>query len=124
MPAGRPTKYNDEIGEKAWEYVNGGYVEAGDPAPIIEGLAVELGIHKDTVYDWASDPEKEFSDVLKTLMAKQGQKLIAGGLSGVFNPNITKMLLTKHGYSDTKTIEHHGKVEHPVTITFAPAGDK
>lgn len=124
MPGGRPSKYTPELLEKAWEYVNGGWAKVGDSAPIIEGLCDELEITKPTAYDWASDPDKEFSYVLGALMEKQGRKLLNSGLAGDFNPNIAKMMLTKHGYSDTKVLEHHGKVDHPVTITFAPAEEK
>jgi len=30
----------------------------------------------------------------------QERKLVTGGLEGKYNPAITKMMLTKHGYSD------------------------
>lgn len=100
MPAGRPSKYTKKLVEAAWTYVNGGWDDAGDPAPSIEGLCDELEITRPTAYDWAKDESKEFSYILEALMAKQGRKLLAGGLTGEFSAPITKMMLTKHGYSD------------------------
>jgi len=101
MTAGRPTKYTAELLEAARSYVDGGYAEQGDPAPLIAGLAINLGISRETVYAWASQDDKgEFSDIVSDLMATQERKLLQGGLSGEFNASITKLALTKHDYSD------------------------
>lgn len=101
---GRPTKYNDEIQAKAEQYVSG-YAEAGDTVPTIAGLACELGIHKDTCYEWAKIHDS-FSDVFTRVGMLQERALVNGGLSGDFNPAVTKMLLTKHGYSDKMEQAH------------------
>ena len=101
MPAGRPSKYSDETCRKARLYVDGGYAECGDVVPQIVGLACELGINRDTVYEWASDPEKkEFSDIVAGCLSAQERRLVNGSLSGDLNPTITKLLLTKHGYTE------------------------
>ena len=76
--------------------------------PTIEGLSYELGIHKDTVYDWRKGEGElhiEFSDLIGKLLAKQAKYLINKGLSGEYNPTIAKVLLTKHGYSDKQEID-------------------
>lgn len=104
MPAGRPTKYNDEILFKAREYLDG-FVkvkkDADEVIPTIAGLSIFLKIDRTTVYDWADqDDKKEFSNIVKELMAKQELTLMNKGLTGAFNPNITKLALTKHGYRD------------------------
>jgi hypothetical protein len=101
MPAGRPSKYSDETCRKARLYVDGGYAELGDVVPQIAGLACVIGINRDTVYEWASDPEKkEFSDIVAGCLSTQERKLVNGSLKGELNPTITKLLLTKHGYTE------------------------
>jgi hypothetical protein len=108
MPAGRPKDYCPQIVEKAWEYANGGWIKAGDKVPSIAGLACEIGIHRDTCHDWARDKDKEFSDILKAIAQKQERELLNNGLDGTFNPPITKMMLSKHGYSDATKQEVSG----------------
>jgi hypothetical protein len=98
--AGRPSDYTPEIVEKAWAYVNGGWEEVGDPVPSVAGLACEIGIRRETCHVWAKDETKEFSNILSAIAEKQERQLLRGGLSNVFNASITKMMMTKHGYSD------------------------
>jgi hypothetical protein len=115
MAGGRPSKYSDELCRKARLYVNGGYAEAGDVVPQIAGLACELGISRDTVYDWAADPEKqEFSDIVTQCLGAQERKLFNGSLSGELNPTISKLMLTKHGYSERIQQEVSGADGGPI----------
>lgn len=99
---GRPTNYSDEILKKAKTYINN-WVNSPRAdrknIPKVAGLAIELGVNRDTVYEWSKE-HKEFSDVLDNLLALQEEELVERGLDGSFNPTITKMMLTKHGYSD------------------------
>lgn len=83
--------------------------------PSIEGLALYLGIHKDTIYAWEK-LHPEFSDVIGDLRAKQAEALINNGLSGAYNSTIAKVLLTKHGYRDQQEIDQ--KTEHSGTVGF------
>ncbi len=106
--AGRPSDYTPEIVEKAWAYVNGGWEEVGDPVPSVAGLACEIGIRRVTCHAWAKDETKEFSNILSAIAEKQERQLLRGGLSNVFNASITKMMMTKHGYSDKIENEHSG----------------
>jgi len=118
MPAGRPTEYNEEMLKKAQEYIEMcnddeiqqtiGMSSKGTELfknkvivniPTIEGLAYELKVHKDTIYEWCK-VYKEFSVVIDELRAKQARELINKGLSGDYNPTIAKVLLTKHGYRE------------------------
>jgi hypothetical protein len=108
MPSGRLTDYSPEIVEKAWEYANGGWIKAGDKVPSVAGLACEIGMHRETCYDWARDKDKVFSDILKAIAQKQERELLNNGLDGTFNPPITKMMLSKHGYSDATKQELSG----------------
>lgn len=98
---GRPPKYSEELLDQAYEYLTGGWQEVGQQTPSIVGLALYLGIVKSTVYKWAGEDDKEdFSDICEAVNNMQESCLINNGLIGVFSPPITKMMMTKHGYSD------------------------
>jgi len=104
MPAGRPTKYNEGILEKANEYLTN-YKDFGDAIPMLCGLAIHLGISRETIYAWSKDPEKQaFSDIAGQIMSSQERALMNGGITGDFNASITKLALAKHGYADSKQI--------------------
>lgn len=106
MAGGRPTEYAPEVPSKVEKYLT----ECAERKniPTKEGLAVFLDVSRSTVYKWAQEIP-EFSDIFERLMAKQADKLIQGGLDGSFNAPITKMLLTKHDYSDKQEIDHTTK---------------
>lgn len=125
MAGGRPTDYSADIIKKAQKYLDDCvdervivYAGRGKRRyqveghlkvriPTIEGLAVYLGISRETVYAWEKDPsKKEFSDILAQLRAEQADRLVNSGLSGDYNPTIAKVLLTKHGYREGH--EHTG----------------
>lgn len=106
---GRPTKMTPELLAKAQEYIDQATDEhkvVGEnrptviwkvKLPTIEGLAVYLDISKETLYQW----EKEntgFSDVLTRVRNIQAERLINNSLAGNYNPVISKLLLSKHGY--------------------------
>jgi len=120
MPAGRPSKYSDEVCRKARLYVQGGYADCGDVIPQIAGLACEIGISRDTVYAWASDPEKqEFSDIVAQCLNSQERRLINGSLSGDLNPTISKLIMAKHGYSERLQQELSGADGAPITFSVS-----
>jgi len=115
MARGRPSKYSPEILEQAQAYLDGGY-EAEEPVPTIAGLADTLKISRDTVYDWASQEDKqEFSDTVEGILVRQERKLLSGGLKGDHNPTIAKLMLNNHGYSDKVENTHQGPGGGPVT---------
>lgn len=69
------------------------------------GLALHLGIAKSTCFQWAIDEGKEqFSDIVRQVEQKQEEILVSKGLTGDFTSPITKLMLTKHGYSDRQEI--------------------
>lgn len=111
MTAGRPTDYSQEIIDKAQNYID---TWVNSPRadrknlPKVAGLAIELGVHRDTIYEWSKDHE-EFSDILDNLLSLQEEELIERGLEGSFNPTITKLMLTKHGYTDKADVTSDGK---------------
>lgn len=126
--AGRPTDYNEDIVTRSREYLDAcvdevKQVVTGESEkftsykekvtvklPSIEGLARHLKIHKDTIYEWEKI-HPAFSDVLHELRSNQAERLINMGLSGDYNPVISKLLLSKHGYAERTETEHSGGVE-------------
>ena len=111
-PVGRPTKYCDEIVAQARGYIKK-YQAHGDTIPSIAGMACAIGIAKSTLYDWAEDDNKEFSDILATCNMQQERILLNGGLSNEFNAAITKLALGKQGYSEKiEQDNHHIVVSH------------
>jgi hypothetical protein len=99
MTTGRPSKLTDALIEQAARYAAKDYKLQGEVIPTIEGLAVFLNVSRKTLYNWKAENE-EFLHILDDLMARQAKELFSNGLTGDFNPTITKLILTKHGYSD------------------------
>lgn len=113
----RPTDYNQEIVQKSKEYLDRCIDQeydwtksSGDKStsyehrvkvklPSVEGLARYLGVARSAVYVWA-ERHQEFKDILEDILAEQAERLINNGLSGDYNSTISKLILTKHGYSD------------------------
>jgi len=98
MPGGRPTKFSDEVLEKAEDYLKN-YRELGDMIPSVVGLADELCVSVKTLYNW-SEKHPQFLHMLERINSRQHRVLLSGGLSGEMNSNITKLVLAKHDYSD------------------------
>lgn len=121
MAGGRPSKYDEEMLAMAKAYVDSGGEVGDDAVPTIAGLAVYCGIARDTVYAWASEPEKqEFSDIVEKLMATQEKQLLNGGLRGTLNASITKLALAKHGYTDKQETTLQGVGGGPVQVLYEP----
>jgi hypothetical protein len=132
MPAGRPPKYNKGYVTKTKKYLSKCVDEydeyhatRGEKSdtyqrivrvriPTIEGLAVYLHIHKDTINEW-DNTYPEFSVVIGELKAKQVEMLIQNGLSGDYNSTIAKVLLAKHGYKEQIGLGGEGEGE-PIKI--------
>lgn len=115
----RTSEYSPEILQAAEDYVSGGWSEAGDLVPTVAGLAIEIGKSRETCYEWATHDDKaEFSDILTRIREIQERKLVNGGLGNIFNPAVTKMMLTKHGYSDKQELDHTSS-DRSMTPTFS-----
>ncbi len=106
MPAGRPTSYTKQLVKAAWGYVNGGWITVGDKVPSVAGLACEIGVHRETLRLWAAEESNEFFGILREIAQLQERELVNNGLTGDFTAPITKMMLTKHGYSDRVETDH------------------
>ena len=97
-PVGRPTKLTDELMHKAKVYVQRDYL-IDELIPTMQGLSLYLGVSKRVLHDWRNEND-EFMHIVDDLMDLQAKNLFRGGLTGDFNASITKLLLTKHGFSD------------------------
>lgn len=99
-PVGPPTKWNQEIITKARHYL-ANYQDYGKNIPTVARLSQVLNISRDRIYKWAEQKDKkELKYILSELKCIQEAELLENGLSNEFNPTITKLLLTKHGYHD------------------------
>lgn len=137
---GRPTDYNDQTCIKAQEYLDscvdeeysrikseGGASTSYDnyirvKLPSIAGLAMFLDVTRATIYDW-KEKYPEFLYILDKILAAQEQKLLEGGMSGLYNSTISKVILTKHGYVDK--VEEKQELSGGLTIGWAtPKSDE
>ena len=76
MAAGRPTNYDkDSTIMRTIEYFADSVLVAGDNIPTIDGLAVYLGVSRDTIYEWKSK-HSEFSYTIKEGEAHQTRALV------------------------------------------------
>ena len=107
-PVGRPTKYTPELLEKARAYANDHKVaDKDDVVPMVEALALYLGITRQTVSDWRRDPDKqEFSDIVDMVLAKQTKMLFNGCLLGDLKENTAGKLLGKQGYTTQHQVDN------------------
>lgn len=103
MAGGRPPEYDPvRTVDRAQAYLDAPRSEKVK-IPTLEGLAIYLNISRATIYDW-KDKYTEFSDIVEKVLTLQAQGLIENGLVGEYNPTITKLMLTKHGYVDKQEI--------------------
>lgn len=121
MAGGCPTKYSKDKLKTAIHYIEN-YKESPyeDAVPTVAGLAVALKVSKKTVYNWADVPENtEFLHTVERLSTGQERNLVNGGLTGAFNPTITKLMMHNHGYSEKNAQDNDEDNEAPpVDIHF------
>ena len=96
---GRPTKYSEEIHEKALQYIDGGWREKGHKHPSLVGFARSIKVSKQTLYNWG-EKHPEFLDTLDELQAEQEFTVLDNALTGDYVAPISKLVLSNHGYSD------------------------
>lgn len=66
MPAGRPTEYRPEYGERMIALMGEGYS--------LTAAAADLGFHRGTIYEWA-EKHPEFGNAIKIARGKRVQAL-------------------------------------------------
>lgn len=103
-PVGRPSKYNDDLQEKADRYIYD-FNEQGDVVPSQAGLCCWLGISRSTLFEWGKEYPL-FSSTLEAISVLQENLALNRSLDGGFNSTIAKLLLANHGYSDRQSLDH------------------
>jgi hypothetical protein len=93
---------------------------AGGLLPTKEGLALKLKVTRQTMDNW-SEQSPDFLDIVKTLEKNQADRLIQYSLIGKYNPMITKLLLSKHGYVEKQEIDQNVNVVQPIIGGMAKA---
>lgn len=137
---GRPSKYLKKYADLLLRYFNVDVVErivdltgkGGTNThfntvrvPSIEGFAGKIGVHKDTVYEWAKvrypdDYSKEssrgqlkhpeFSDALARVQTIQEGMVFEYGMAGKLDRSLAAMYFTnKLGFIDKKNVEESGE---------------
>jgi hypothetical protein len=115
MAGGRPSKYTPELIDQSLEYLDT-YETLGQLVPTIAGLALFINVRRETIHVWMHEEGKEeLSNIVGQLMEKQELSTVNGAIGGEFNPTISKLLLTKHGYSDK--VEQKNDTEIHITIS-------
>lgn len=113
-----PYKYhNEETIKEANEYIDSCGLEQME-LPTVEGLALLLDVHDDTLVDWG-EKYPEFKNVMKKLMLKQKHLLINGGAFGGKEINIAMfifLLKANHGMIETERRELVGKDGEDIKI--------
>jgi len=90
---GRPTKYTPEVITEINEYLKFAVPE-NMKIPTIEGIALKIGVNRDTLYEWAK-VHPAFSDTLEEVKTRQKEILQEIGIFGgkEINATIVSLLL-------------------------------
>lgn len=114
MAGGRPSLYSETKLAMARDYVsNEHWKTEGDVIPTIEGLALYLGVSRETIYAWASQEDKQdFSDTIAKVQAQQAKIIMNKGLTGDFQSVVSKLILSaKHDYREKNETDLTSKGE-------------
>jgi len=118
---GRPSSYTPEIQAIADDYVNGwdlykeiknsdgSVTTVVNAIPSVAGLALTLGVHRSTIYNWIKDKNRQFLDTLEIIKQKQEVFLIHHGLTRGYDSGFAKFLaINVTDYKDKveQTIDH------------------
>ncbi len=120
----RPRLLTPELMQKAESYL-AVWDKEGDVIPSIAGLALFLGVSRETIHTWRHEFEA-FSDTLARLLSMQERITLNKGLTGDFTAPISKLVLHNHGYSDkaesTNTLQ--GPKGEPLAWEILPVAPK
>lgn len=109
----RPTKLTPEVRELTAKYLS--ECIENNKVPTAARLAVNIGVGKRTLYDWAKN-DTEFSHTLDLLNAIQESTLIDGSLENKLNATISKLMLANHGYKERQDVTTNDeKITNPVS---------
>lgn len=102
---GRPTKYAPTVIKELNQYLKEA-IPQNMKIPTVEGIALKLGVSKNTLYEWAKKNPK-FQDALEELKMKQKEALTEIGIFGGKEINATIVaLLLKVNHDMIETDRH------------------
>lgn len=130
---GRPTLYKPEFCSRMLEFFSrdpyrtetrkmskGGAnweeeFEVPNPVPTFEKFAHEIGVTRDTLYEWSTAlgedgglKHPEFSYIYKNALELQENFIVANAMANRFNPAMSIFYLkNKHGYRDKQELDAH-----------------
>lgn len=116
---GRPTLYTPGVIVEINEYLKEA-IPQNMKIPTIEGIALKLGISRDTLYEWAKK-YPEFSDTLDKLKMMQKESLTEIGIFGgkEINAAIVKLLLeVNHNMRETPAIAQQFNIGGEMNLEF------
>ena len=129
-PGGRPSTYRPEYADRLKEYfstrpvtteiIDGDRVEVKNPFPTLARYATDIGVHRETLLEWASK-HPEFSDAYKAAKALQEANLVEGAMCGAYSQAFA-IFTAKNvlGWRDKteidQTVTSESKVEHSGTV--------
>lgn len=113
---GRPTKYTEDMPERVLDYIE--KRKAENKLPTLEGLALELWICRDTIYEWRKDPEKQaFSYAALRIDLEQKDMLMSNALDRSWDSGMSRFILqAKHDFIP-KTKEDTESAQESVSAT-------
>lgn len=116
---GAPTKYKPEYCERVYDVV-------GEHAKTIEHFACEIGVHKDTVYEWAK-VHADFSDALR-LAVQKAQCIWVDRLEDMMidkgiNAPLVKLYFANRFNWHERSARDDTERSEPITINVIRPGD-
>lgn len=108
-------KYKEEYADMLYEY----FTDNDNIMPTLEGFAAENHIAIQSLERWVKDEKKHprLNAVWAQCKAMQKDKLLLGGLTEKFNPQIVKFLaINNHGMKEKIEQEVKGEAEFKVNI--------
>ncbi len=125
-PGGQPTKYRPEYCEAIVEFMRKKveYDEKGKRQPFempwFSSFADEIGVCRDTLYEWASK-HAEFSYSMRKAKGLQEDLFLACALNGVHQPIVSIFTLkNRFGWTDRQEFDVKGSAL-AISMTVAPA---
>lgn len=115
MPAGRPSKYTNDVPEKLLAF----FRQEGK-FPTIEGFCASLLIVKNTFHEWMKD-HQELKDAYEVCQQLQKERLISGALNREYDSGFSKFFaINCLGMREKVEQEVYGKDGAPlgIEVTF------
>lgn len=111
---GRPSAYQPDYPARLVEYFDPKRNIAAGTLPLLSGFAWELGVHRETLNNWAAE-HPDFFDAYRRAKDAQEVILSSGALSGNFNATFAGLTAKNIlGWRDRQDLEHSGPNGQPI----------